>query len=119
MCGAPSGAAADYCASCFKKLEERYAPRAEEAPPPRRNWAPALWVLTAGCLAAAAFRFPLAAASFAPLKPFRSGAADTDWTADRCLRRLWKASRLMQEGRWPAEEMTCPAAGRPYVTQAR
>lgn len=117
MCGKPAQAATDFCAGCYKGLEDRYRPKEEAPPRPPRDWRWAGWVLSAACLAVLASRLPSVTRTFAPPKPFRSGPADTDRATDECLRRLWTVSRLIQEGRWPVEGFACPATGRPYLSQ--
>jgi hypothetical protein len=116
MCGKPAQAG-DFCPDCYKGLEERYRPREAAPSKPPRDWRPVLWSAAAACLAVAALRAPSAVKAFSPPKPFRAGAVDTDAAADRCLRSLWTASRLIQEGRWPSPGFACPSTGRPYLTE--
>lgn len=120
VCGSPARNGTDFCAPCFKSLEERYAHGTEEpaAPPPksRRSWA---MVLAAAAVLAVAVRIPSISRSFSPPRPIRNGAPGGDATADACLRHLWTASRLMQEKAWPAGGLTCPRSGKPYVTAGK
>ena len=117
MCGKPAQAKTDFCADCFKRLEDRYLPKEEAPTAPPRDWTWAAWLALAVSVIILAIRIPQVATAFAPPKPFRAGPADTDRSTDQCLRHLWTISRLIQERRWPSTAFACPVSGQGYVSK--
>lgn len=67
------------------------------------------------CLAIIAFRMPALFAAFETAPPLREGTHRTDAETDRCVRNLWRISRILQDGGLPGNDIVCPASGRPYI----
>jgi hypothetical protein len=118
MCNQPAQAG-DFCSSCYKSLEERVGRPSDSSPKPPRDWRFFKWGVIIAALSVASLQAPKMVSVFAPPKPVHLGSAATDRTADQCLRQLWTVSKLLQERRWPGLELTCPATGRPYLTEGK
>jgi len=48
-------------------------------------------------------------------KPLRNGTYNTDVKTDDCIRKLWEVAKLLQEGKSPGEDLTCPASKKPFI----
>jgi hypothetical protein len=48
-------------------------------------------------------------------KPLRKGTYKTDSRTDDCIRNLWKAAKLLQEGKNPGDSLVCPASNKPFL----
>lgn len=90
-----------------RSLEERKDRR-------EKIWVFAQWGLILVCLAVLAFQAPGAMSGSKEDKPIRKGSYATDEPTDRCIANLWRAAKLLQEGKTPGPDMVCPETRRPY-----
>jgi hypothetical protein len=49
-----------------------------------------------------------------PAQPLRHGTFETDAVTDRCILKLWKISRQLQDGKLPSPMPLCPLSRKPY-----
>lgn len=80
----------------------------------KKLWAVLMWVILLACAAVIALQVPAMFSSFEEERPLRRGSYETDAQTDQCIRNLWQAAGLLQEGKAPGEELVCPASKRPY-----
>ncbi len=73
------------------------------------------WVVLATCLTVMVFQLPRLLSIFDEGKPIRLGTYATNENADKCIRNLWRAARLLQEGKQPGADLVCPETGNSYV----
>jgi hypothetical protein len=82
----------------------------------KRMWVIGQWAIVAICVAIVAYQMPaLISAVKSEEKPIRRGTQDTDPQTDQCIKNLWRASRLIQEGKLPDSTLICPASNKPYA----
>jgi len=84
----------------------------------RSTGLPLLLALTAALFfGLALIRYPLAAAAFEKDLPLHQGGYAADAETDQCVANLWRAARLMQEGKLIPGSLVCPASGKPYIVR--
>lgn len=80
--------------------------------------APVLYAICIVCLVIIAWRGPAFVQSMQPQHPIRTGVYTTEGQCDACVANLWVFSAAMADGSsLPAEDLTCPATGKPYVVE--
>ena len=80
-------------------------------------WVAFQWGMLALCLGIMAFRAPDLIRAPQEDKPLRYGTYQTDDKTDACIRALWQAAKLLQEGRMPGKDLVCPASQQPFIIE--
>lgn len=115
VCGKPveKSSPFDMCPACLGQTKERYdAPKDAAVSAPQKAAAASILAL-AVCAVIIALRLPAMRRAVNVLHPPAPTATDP---ADLCLSNLWHVSTLIQEHRWPADDMVCPLTKAPYRT---
>jgi hypothetical protein len=83
----------------------------------RKKWRLAgQWACLMVCVGIVLYQLPvLISTTRSEAKPLRHGTYNTDAMTDQCITNLWQISRLLQEGKTPDSNITCPASNQPYV----
>ncbi|MEA1935729.1 MAG: hypothetical protein U9M96_02770 [Thermodesulfobacteriota bacterium] len=119
-CGKPVDSGEIYCSQCIIELAEEDITESEEIPRverPKKSRVKAVvqcFILLV-CIAIIAIQIPKLISAFEKDKPVRYGTYSTDAKTDQCINNLWQISKLLQEKRLPADNIVCPASGKPYV----
>jgi hypothetical protein len=101
-----------------QRLEQKEVRKSQEEERKRRReklWVFAQWGMILVCLTVLALQVPRATSGFKEDKPIRKGTYATDEPTDRCIANLWRAAKVLQEGKTPGPELVCPESGKPYA----
>lgn len=95
--------------------EEERASGEQEKEKRKKVWVIGQWVILAICAAIIVYQAPtLVWMTQSDVKPVRQGTRNTDERTDLCIQNLWKASKLIQEGRISESTLVCPASNKPF-----
>jgi hypothetical protein len=130
-CAVPQGEGKTLCSRCIalksaeeavtgidQRMEEkevRKRSREEKKDRRQRLWFLAQWGMVGLGLAVMAFQTPSMMSGFQGERPVRIGSYETDGPTDQCIANLWRAVKLLQEGKSPGRDLVCPVSGKPYV----
>lgn len=122
QCGAQlEDDASNLCLACAvgaADAQVESAPSTPDAVERRLRGAPTsvLYGICLVCLAIIAWRGPAFVQSVQPQHPIRTGVYTTAGQCDACVENLWVFSAALMDGsELPAQRLTCPATGEPYV----
>ena len=109
-----------YCSYCMVELAEQYVPEASEMPTLKRirksrAWTVIQWTILLVGISIITIQAPKLISVFKKDKPIRYGIYSTDAQTDQCIKNLWHISKLLQEGKLPGKDITCPAGNNPYM----
>ena len=115
-----------YCSQCQiardeEAMDEMQAAREEEdiqaVPEYDRGRAGLILkiVVLIACAAVITFQLPRVMTAMEDEQPIRKGTYETDSVTDECIKNLWEASRMLQEGKLPDGSLVCPLSGEPYT----
>jgi len=113
------------CPQCYLAVTERLArERGEKRPTPakKRKSRKKEGVLLAAAVLLmlfSAYQWSSALPQLDRPSPIRRGYAHYDRGTDACIANLWKAARMLQEGKLPGGELVCPVSGKPYKVEKK
>ena len=119
-CGKPVDSEGTYCSQCIIELAEEDITESEDIPRierPKKSRVKAVvqCFIILVCISVIAIQIPKLISAFEEDKPIRYGTYSTDARTDQCINNLWQISKLLQEKSLPADNIVCPASGKPYV----
>ena len=119
-CGADVDKDQLYCSQCLIELAEENIAVADEEkekqarPVQGKRKMIVLGVILFACIFAIVISLPKVIAAFKEKQPIRQGTFETDAQTDKCIGNLWHIAKLLQEGKLPGNDISCPASGKAY-----
>lgn len=110
-----------YCNQCLKELaveNSAIADREKEKPArpgQSKKKMIILGLILCACVCVIVMRMSKVIDALKVKQPLRQGTVATDAQTGKCIGNLWHIAKLLQEGKLPGNDLSCPASGKAYV----
>jgi len=110
-----------YCSQCLIELAEENIAVADgekekqDRPVKGKRKMLVLGLIMFACVCLIIIRLPKVIAVLKAKQPLRQGTYATDAQAGKCIGNLWHIAKLLQEGKLPGNDLSCPASGKLYT----
>lgn len=101
----------------LKARESRHEEKLERENRREKIWFALQWAILLACSLIILIKAPATVSSMKDEKPVRNGTYNTDPGTDQCIGNLWRAVKLLQEGKAPGPGLLCPESKKPYVIE--